>query len=458
MIDSITGLSVTVDAFDIDDFETAARTDQRTLLEDLLERPHVEEALVLRTCQRFEVFWRTDNSDGTPDGIETVLPDVFDRGARRTGIDTVEHLLRTACGIESKVLGEDEILGQLREARQMALDAGGLEGPLEETALRAIRAGERARSETAINEGVVSLGSLTVDHVRAERGSLSDATVLVIGAGEVGTLVSHAFGRLDDVPETILIANRTLSKAEHLAAAVNGSAISLSDVTDYVSTADVLVTATGSRDRIFGVDDLRGCEVDVVDLATPRDVTPSVADLDGVSLATISELTTTRDAQFEQRTEAIPAVERIIADECNRLETQLATGRVDNVLADTYTRCHRIRDTELERAFERLQANGEELTEEQATVIEDLSKTLVNNLLHHPAAALREIAVNKDSEAVAIGSVVLPGGAHSLSTHDDRSDPVEHDTVAGSLLTDRTTALDELEASVSPRQGSDADD
>ena len=92
MIDSITGLSVTVDAFDIDDFETAARTDQRTLLEVLLKQSHVGEPLVLGTYQRFEMFCRTDNSDGTSDGIETGLPDVFDRGARRAGIDTVEHL------------------------------------------------------------------------------------------------------------------------------------------------------------------------------------------------------------------------------------------------------------------------------------------------------------------------------------------------------------------------------
>ena len=458
MIDSITGLSVTVDAFDIDDFETAARTDQRTLLEDLLELPHVEEALVLGTCQRFEVFWRSDNSDGTPDGIETVLPDVFERGARRAGIDTVEHLLRIACGIESAVLGEGEILGQLREARQIALDAKGLEGPLEATALRAIRAGERARSETEINEGTVSLGSLTVDHVRAERGSLSDATVLVIGAGEVATLVIHAFERPDDAPESVLIANRTRSKAEQLAAAVNGRAIPFDDVNDYLSSADILVTATGCRDRIFVHDDLREYDVMIVDLATPRDVEPSVADFDGVSLATIDELTTTRDTQLKRRTASVPAVRRIIDEECDRLETQLAAGQADDVLADVYTCCHQIRETELERAFKRLQAIDEGLSEQQATVVENLSQTLVSNLLHHPATTLREIAMDGDSQTVAIGSALLPGGDHFRSARNGDSSTDSFSKEFESSLTDRITTDGEFEALASSQRGSSSDD
>lgn len=454
MIDSITGLSVTVDAFDIDDFETAARIDQRTLLETLLEQSHVEEALVLGTCQRFEVFYRSDNSDGTPDDIEAVLPDVFDRGARRAGIDAVEHLLRIACGIESAVLGEDEILGQLRDARRIALDAGGLEGPLEATALRAIRAGERARSETKINEGTVSLGSLTVDHVRADRGSLSDATVLVIGAGEVAALVTHAFDRSDDTPKSILIANRTHSKAEQLAAAVDGRAVQFDDVNDYLSSVDIMVTATGSRDRIFVHDDLRGHDVMIVDLATPRDVEPSVADIGDVSLATIDELTTTRDTQLERRTAAVSAVTQIIVEECDRLETQLAAGQADDVLADVYTCCHQIRETELERAFERLRAIDEELSEQQAAVVEDLSETLVSNLLHHPATTLRENAIDGDLKAVAIGSALLPGGdsRDADSTTDSFSREFE------SSLTDRTTTDGEFEALASNQRGSSSGD
>ena len=428
MLDSIVGLSLTVDEAGLDDFERAADVDEEDLLGRLVDRAGITEALVLRTCERFEIFYRVDRDDGAVGEVGVVgevgevgprqvvgdaVPILGERGTIHPGTDAVEHLLRVACGLESTVLGEDQILGQLRDARYAALEAGALDGPLEEVALRAVRAGERARSETAIGEGAVSLGSIVADHARAElQGeTLANTTVLVVGAGEMGTLVARAFARLDEPPASIRIANRTAAAAEHLAETVGGSTVPLAEVSACLANVDVVVTATGASEPILTPAELDESEVIVVDLGTPRDVAAEAGELDGIELTTVADLTMTRDRELELREAAVPAVESIVDEERDRLTERLAARRVDAVLRDVYTRCHEIRRAEVKYALERLHETGGGLTDEQEAVVEDLSEALVNGLLHRPATALREAAVDGDRTTVATGVALLPGGA-----------------------------------------------
>jgi len=181
--------------------------------------------------------------------------------------------MSVACGLESLVLGEDQILGQFREAYETARGAGAIGPTLDDALLKALHVGERARNETAINEGALSLGSAAVRFVDAERG-IEGATALVIGAGEIATLAAKA---LEDPAERLVIANRTLPHAEHLADQLDAdaSAVGLNAVPVAAAESDIVVSATGSPDHIVGTEDLEVVgDTCIVDIAQPRDVPP----------------------------------------------------------------------------------------------------------------------------------------------------------------------------------------
>lgn len=407
MIDSITALVVTADAVGADGFDTVAEPDEREFLDWLCESPGIEEALVLSTCQRVALYWH-----GPVPEVERSLPGAgsptLSSGTTLEGESAVEHLFRVACGLESTVLGEDEILGQLRDARRLALEAGALDGPLEAAVGRAIRAGERARAETKIGEGSISLGSVAADWIEAELGGLAGTTVLVIGAGQMGTLVAKALASRDPDPE-IRVANRTVATAQRLAEAVGGRGFPLAEIDEHLSDADAVVTATGADGRLLGVEDLRDLETVVVDLAAPRDVAPAAATLDGVELSTMGDLAAVRHRERQRRQRAVPRVEAIIDEEHTALDREIAGKRADDVLADVFECCEEVRKDELDRALARLRGTDGGLTAEQAAVIEEFSEALVASLMHRPAAELREAARCHDWTTVKAGASILPG-------------------------------------------------
>ncbi|MFC6720741.1 glutamyl-tRNA reductase [Halobacteriaceae archaeon SHR40] len=408
MYDRIAGLRVALETAGFERFEAACEHDEKTIRERLLGRDDVEEALVIRTCQRYEVY---ASGSGARSALSTTAAELgigmADDERTLVGEAAVEHLFRLACGLESAVLGEDEILGQFRDAHSRASESGALDGTLGLVVRRAIRAGKRARTETVINDGRVSLGSVTVDRVRQELASrpdapdtLADCSLLLVGAGEVAEIVVSAVASRHPAV-SLTVANRTLGPAEELAGRVGGEAIELDELSEAAFTrADVLVSATGADRRVVTATDLAGHELVAVDLANPRDVAVEVEDLPGIKLVRIDEVLSTREDGLARRRGAIPAVEEIIAAEIERLDERTRIAQVDDAIGDLYARAHTIREEELERARNRLAESEDELTAQQAAAIEDFSTALVNKLLHPETETLREAAAAGDEVTV----------------------------------------------------------
>ena len=430
MLSRIAGVSLTLEDDGADPFADGRDPDATRVRERLCRYGGVEEAFVLRTCQRFECY---AYGESAPDGVRTVVAEAFDLEAPPESVqvaaEAVEHLFRVACGLESGVLGEDEVLGQIRDAYRAASTAGTLEGPLDTVVLKAIRVGERARTETTINEGTVSLGSVTLEAVADRLGEVTGSSVLVIGAGEVAELVVKALAHRD--AERVTVANRTLETARTLAAAVDGEAVTLAQVPHRLSSADVVITATGAPEPVISSETVADERALLVDLANPPDVAAAVETIEGVDLLTLEEVLSVRTDGLERRREAIPAVEELIDEERERLVEQLRAERVDDALSEIYSHAHGVRESELEQALDRLDAIDGGMTDEQETVIRDFSEALVNTLLHPKTSALKQAAAADDRETVAAWLELFDAGFESARIVDDEN--------AASGDADRTT-------------------
>lgn len=409
MYDDVAGLRVTLDGDGFDRFETVADRDESGVRRSLSETAGVEAAFSLETCQRYELYaYGPDARDALAELGRSLALDVApDSDHLVTGRSAVEHLFRVACGLESGVLGEDEILGQLRRAHTSAVDAGTLDGHLETIVSKALRVGERARTETSINEGTVSLGSVALERIRealddpGTPDSLRGCETIVVGAGEMATLVVDAIACRVGPDASVTVANRSAEGAERLADRVDGTAIPLSALSnDQLAAADVVVSATAAPDRVLTMGDLVGHELVVVDMANPRDVDPAVGDLADVSLASIDDVLAVQNDELRRREAAVEPVRRIIDEELERLTERLRIERVDDALERFYSQAYEIRESELQQAFDRLEANGEPLTDAHREAIRDCSEAIVNKLLHPKAATLRRAAANDDSDTV----------------------------------------------------------
>jgi glutamyl-tRNA reductase len=391
----ISGVSVSHRQATVDDIEAAAGTSQRTTVEALLAHPSVTEAIVLQTCNRSEAYVVTHDAEVGRGALAPLVAGVPTEVVRDLGHEeSLIHLMRVASGLESIVLGEDQIIGQVRQAYEDARAAGGIGAVLDDAVLKALHVGERARSETAINEGVVSLGSAAVRLAARER-DLAEATALVVGAGEMGSLAAKA---LEGRVARVIVANRTVPHAEHVAANVESAAeaVGLDALAEAVAAADVVITATGSDDHVLDAALLREAgTLFVIDIAQPRDVAPDAAALPGVDVRDLDALQQVTDQTRTQRREAATQVEAIIDEEFERLLTQYKRKRADEVIATMYEGADRVKSREVETALSKLEAEGD-LTPEQRAIVESLADALVSQLLSAPTKTLRDAAERDD--------------------------------------------------------------
>ena len=392
----IRGVTVAHQRATVDEIESATTADEETAVRDLLTRDGVDEAFALQTCNRAEVYVVAESAAAGRAALDDFAPDLRDGAVHEMDHETsLRHLMRVAAGLESLVLGEDQIIGQLRSAFETARGAGGIGPVLDPAITKALHVGERARTETQINEGVVSLGSAAVE-LAARQRRLRGATALVVGAGEMGRIAARAFD--DAGVSTLIIANRTVSKATSLADEVDAdaSAVPLDATADAATTADVLVTATNSPDPVLDGDDLDDAgSTLVIDLAQPRDVAPSVSSLDDVDAYDIDSLEAITDETREQRREAAAAVEEMIDDELDRLLDSFKRQQADEAISTMYESAELVKERELRTALSRLEAQGE-VTEAQRETVEDLADALVGQLLAAPTKSLRDAAAEDD--------------------------------------------------------------
>ncbi|KAB7515655.1 glutamyl-tRNA reductase [Halosegnis rubeus] len=390
----ISGVSISHTSASVDDIETVCSLSEREAVEHLAAQQDVKEAFVLQTCNRAEAYVVTEEEARGREVLADYAAAAPDEVARDLDHEeSLEQLLRVACGLESLIVGEDQILGQLRSAYDTARTAGAVGPVLDDGLLKALHVGERARTETAINDGVVSLGSAAA-RLAGTECALANATALVVGAGEMGTLAAQSF---TDSAAEVVIANRTRERADHVAETLDGnvSAVGLGALPVAVTEADVIVTATGSSTPVLdGETLLNAGETFIIDIAQPRDVAPSAAGVTGVDVRDLDDLRSLTDATLASRQAAAREVEEIIQTELDHLLAQYKRKRADEVISAMYEGAERMKERELSTALSKLEEDG--LTDDQRATIEAMADTLVSQLLAAPTQSLRAAAEEDD--------------------------------------------------------------
>jgi glutamyl-tRNA reductase len=398
----VSGVRVSHETASLDELEAASAASDTDAIGALLGQPAVEEAFVLQTCHRVEAYAVTGDPASGRRALAAAGFDPAGGGAVSMGHEeSLRHLLRVAAGLESLVIGEDQILGQIRDAYDAARDAGGIDHVLRQAVTKAIHVGERARTETAINEGATSLGTAAV-RLAERKADVAGASALVVGAGEMGTLAAKAFAAAG--VEALVVANRTVERAERVADAVDAptETTTLDVARELAADADVVVAATASPDYVLDEGAFADAgETVVVDLAQPRDVPPDASDYGGVSVHDLDALEAVTEATRERREDAAREVEAMIEEEFERLLAQYKRKRADEVIAKMYESADRLKSREVSTALQRLEAETGEVTDAEREVVESMADALVSQLLAAPTKSLRDAAAEDDWATIA---------------------------------------------------------
>jgi glutamyl-tRNA reductase len=372
-------------------------------LSQLLDHEPIHEAVILSTCNRTEIYatvhrfhpavmavrrFVSDVTGVAQDHISNGLYTYYDTSA-------VRHLFNVASGTDSMVVGEPQILGQVREAYRVAAEEGTARRMLGALFQRALRVGKRARSETAISRHVVSLPQAAARVAADLAGGLEGKRVLVIGAGRMGELAARA--ALDGGCTNITIANRTPEKAEKLATELGGSGASLEALSDLLPNTDVLISGTSSAGTVVDAqtiaDAAKGRRLFVVDVAVPRDIDPAAREVEGVELRDLDDLRSFVDAGAEARKAELPKVVTIVDEEVEDFcawERSLALGPAITELREW---AEAIRAEEVAKL-----AKKQSLKEKDLEELERVTRALVNKLLHRPMTQMRDLVRGKDGQ------------------------------------------------------------
>ena len=397
----IASMLVTHRTASIDEIERAWHGDVETILKWVMSQDRVEECAVLKTCNRVEVYVVA------PRG-EKVLFDLAKKARVSSRIidfhdhdESLLHLLRLASGLESMIIGEDQILGQMKELTQIAMKAGTTGWMLETAFKKAIQVGKRVRKETRINERSVSVGSAAVDLAEEILGDLKDKSVLVIGAGETGELISRAL--LSREIGSLAVTNRTLSSAVCLAESLGGEAVPFDDMPCRLHTAVVVISATSAPHYILLKSDIemamagRSNKLLIIDIANPRDVDQAAAEVSGVQLHNIDSLKNISRENMMQRMAEATRVEEIITEELQLLRAKYKRKEAEELLARLYSQAELIKDQEVRKAMNKLSARHT-LGEIEQQVLCDMSRSIVNKILSEPTKSLKSAAERGDLE------------------------------------------------------------
>jgi len=369
----------------------------------LAQRDNIREAAVLSTCGRTELYLVAERFHGAYADATDFLADI---GSMR-GDELLPHLFShhdeaaathlfdVAAGLDSPVLGESEILGQVRTAWQVAQRNGGARTTLDVLFRRALRVGKRARTETAIGRGTASISHAAVDMVAERLGSLSGVSVLVVGAGDMGRGVATALygagaGR-------VVVANRTAARGSELAARVGGEVVGFERLRDAFTACDVAVTcATG--ETLVTPDLLAGRAAErpllVVDIALPRNVDPEAAGLPEVTVLDLDDLRDWADRGLAARAADAERVADIVADELESYLGEVTARQAAPLVAQLHERAEQLRTGELERFAGRLGR----LDDQQRDAVDALTRAIVAKLLHSPSVRLRNDAGTPQGE------------------------------------------------------------
>lgn len=377
-------------------------------LEILRHVPGVEGGVILSTCNRLEIYLASRSVEvGLKAGKEFLglwlernaladngeilgakeLEHVFYTSSCH---QAVHHLFRVAAGLDSMVLGETQILGQVKEAYEAALKAQATNGVLNTLFQQALAVGKKVRAETGIDQHAVSIGSVAVELARQVLGSLEGQTILILGAGEMGELVARHL--LASGAKTVLVSNRSYERAVEVARRFSGEARRFDDLVASLVDADIVISCTSAchcvvrKEHVATALKIRNNKsLLMIDIAVPRDIDPEVASLPGVYLYDIDDLQTVIDSHFEERKLKAHKAEKIILEELERFNQWLDTLSLVPTIVALKEKAEKIKQEELRRAKNRLGT----LSPREEKIIISLANSIVNRLLHDPVIELK---------------------------------------------------------------------
>ena len=377
-------------------------------LADITGRRLVREAAILSTCNRTEVYVVAELFHGAYGDVRDLLCELGNLGVDEltphlySQHDTaaVTHLFEVAAGLDSAVLGESEILGQVRTAWDIAQQEGASRSTLNQLFRCALATGKRARNETGIARGTASISHAAVEMITDVIGDLAGRRALVVGAGSMGEGVAVALRRAGGAE--ILVANRTADRGSSLAERVDGVAVGFDRLAEAVAAADVIIVGTGADEAVLTrtlVADARAARtttrpLHIVDIGVPRNVDPLVGELAGVTLADLDDLRDWADRGLSHRAAEAERVRVIVSEEVEHFLVESTARQAAPLVASMHSAADRVRSAELDRFAGRFA----ELDEGQRDAVEALTKAIVAKLLHEPSVRLKAQAGTPQGE------------------------------------------------------------
>jgi glutamyl-tRNA reductase len=376
---------------------------------DLVHRKGIVEGLILSTCNRTEVIARAEENLDAETILQTFLADhhhcdlsPFERYFYQYRQEqAVHHIFRVASSLDSMILGEPQILGQIKQAYMIARQVGGLSGTLNEVMNQALAVARRVRRETALGTAAVSVSYAAVELAKKIFGSMDGKTILVIGAGKMSELAAKHL--LRSGASAILVSNRTYGRAQELAEAFHGTAIPFEQLFEYLEKADIVISSTGAPHFVVRKEEAekllaarKNRPMFFVDIAVPRDIDPAVNELENVFVYDIDDLGQVVEANKKQREREAVWAEQIVQQEVQKTMKHLASRDLAPTIVALEERLNRIRESEIERFRSRLSS----LTPEQHQAVEVLTRGILNKILHGPITELKSGAGQPEQVAL----------------------------------------------------------
>jgi glutamyl-tRNA reductase len=380
-----------------------------TALADLKRREGVAEALILSTCNRVEVTVTTEDGADPQAIVDSFLADhkavsphtIGPHLYRHEGRDAIHHLFRVASSLDSMVVGEPQILGQLKAAYAAAKDSGAVCGWLEGLLTRAFSVAKRVRSETGIGQMAVSVSYAAVELARKIFGSLANRTVMIAGAGKMSELAARHLR--SSGASHVFVTNRTHERAIEMAALFQGTPVEYTRFVDMLPEVDILIASSGAPHYILHKDEMqrviaarRNKPMFLIDIAVPRNIEPSVNEIDNVFLYDIDDLQEVVNANLRERLKAAERAEELVAEEVERTMARLKVAEVTPTIIGLQEQLEQIRAGEIEKARRKYGP----FTPEQEQAIEAVTHGIVNKIAHGPISEIRNHAGHPDGAHV----------------------------------------------------------
>ena len=360
--------------------------------------PSIREYVTISTCNRFEVYAATDDNEEAVEAFVGMIREIFPYDTRKMTYiledsDSTGHLFRVVCGLDSLIVGENEIQHQVKTAYAKARDEGHVGKMMSHLFDRALAVGKRVRSETALNRGAVSVGSAAVELATGKLGTLRGKNITILGAGDTATVIAKNLIGKD--PSIIFVSNRTFERANELAAALDGVAIPMSRRIEAMEFSDLVLVATSAPHAVLRrehVEEVMSRRPDkrllIIDVSLPRNVSEDVTDVPNVELDTMDSLERIAMENANRRRNEVSEAEKILSQELAKIDEEQRERDADEVIRQISLKLFGIRDGELETAISRTKCI------DPCKVLEDMSRALINKITAEVYRNLREASRN----------------------------------------------------------------